>query len=88
MSFPQIPIYLFVIISIMRPLNQRIVCLNLLEDMVKNNFVLAIKFDLTWTFDTVEKTFLASNPSAVGNRGPINQLFVSFLEDRKFKEKK
>lgn len=49
--------------------------------------MVGIMFDLTIAFDTVDKTFLANELKAVGNRRPINQRFVIFREYRIFRAK-
>lgn len=46
-----------------------------------------IIIDLTRTFHTVDKIFLVSKLNAASIRGPINQWFVYFFEDRKFRIK-
>lgn len=44
-------------------------------------------FHLTRIFNSVHKTFLACKLNALNICGHVNQWFVSFLEDRKFRVK-
>ncbi|XP_074035352.1 uncharacterized protein [Leptinotarsa decemlineata] len=51
--------------------------------MDKNEYVVVISFDLTRTFDTVNRNFVSEKINNLGLRGPVNDWITSFLEDRK-----
>lgn len=50
----------------------------------KNEYVVAIFFDLSLAFDTLRPDFLSIKLARLGLRGHINNWLVSFLSDRKF----
>lgn len=54
------------------------------DKMDQNEIVIALLFDLTRAFDTVDKDFVSVKLHALGIRGQLNSWFTSFLSDRKF----
>lgn len=53
------------------------------NEMDKKHQVVAVLFDLTRAFDTVDKIFVCNKISNMGLRGPINKWVESFLSNRK-----
>lgn len=52
------------------------------KELDVSHFVLAIFFDLTRAFDTINSTYLQIKMEKLGIRGPINDWLRSFTEDR------
>lgn len=53
----------------------------------KNEYVVALLFDLSKAFDTIDPDFVSLKISRLGIRGPLNQWITSFLTNRRFRIK-
>lgn len=52
-------------------------------DCMEREHVLAILFDLSRAFDTIEPEIMKTKLDAIGVRGPVNRWIISYLTDRK-----